>query len=211
MYDLKPKSVHALDTVLDDPDARARIERIVSALGASMNDVDVFTEKRIPDVARRVAQPPAEPMPGVPYQHRQSLVFTRMRIDDADAPEPFDGADLDDDVQKAARQIDGRFPLVRDTHNPETDSASNVVCWNTQDFGLVTGCPHGCRYCWAGRDWHVTTFAANVNEYVEKVVGPTIEKHPGQTCFRLIGGGTDLATFEPADGAFETFLSKLAE
>jgi len=75
----------------------------------------------------------------------------------------------------------------------------------------MIGCPHGCRYCGQGRNGHSVTMVANVEEWIDGVVGPAIEQFPQQKCFRLLGWGADIATFEPEYDAFGPFLAKLAE
>jgi DNA repair photolyase len=55
------------------------------------------------------------------------------------------------------------------------------------------------------------SIALNLEEYIEKVVGPVIEANPWNRVFRMILNGADLMAFEPEYGLFELFTRKLAE
>jgi len=113
--------------------------------------------------------------------------------------------------EETVRNVLGHIALGRDTHSPADDEVKNLVCWNTQDFGVMYGCPHGCQYCGAGKSSPFIALGMNIDEYMQRVVRPTIEKHSAQKCFRLIGWSADIATFEPEYGAFASFLSTLAD
>ena len=212
MYHLRPWIIYVLDSALRDPDSRTRIERILKALGKEESDVAVFTREQAHDVARKIASwPGGSGRSDICPQHERALIFTRIVIDQNADDDPMLAnrpEDVSEGILKAAL---GNLQLIRDTHPPAYDEAEDVVCWNTQDFGLMLGCPHGCHYCGMGKDSTFIAIGANVQEYVDKVVGPVIEKHPGQKCFRLLGWAADIITFEPEYGAFEAFLAKLSE
>jgi DNA repair photolyase len=75
----------------------------------------------------------------------------------------------------------------------------------------MAGCPHGCLYCGAGRTGKFISIALNLEEYMEKVVGPVIEAYPWNRVFRMILNGADLITFEPEYGLHDLFTRKLAQ
>jgi DNA repair photolyase len=210
VYELKPVKCYLLDNVRDDPSSMARAERILESLSVPMERVHVFAGHQAVDVVREANAWTPDTGTGIPWQHERSLVFTTIRIDETARNAPLPG--IPDDVATAdVRHVLGHLQLVRDTHPPSDDQLKNFVCWNTQDFGVMHGCPHGCQYCGVGKSAKMTVIGTNLEEYMEKVVGPTIEAHPGQKCFRLLGWTADIATFEPEYGAFESFLAKLAE
>ena len=209
MYQLKPFGVYILDTVTGDPDSLARVERILAALDLPLGTARIFRADEAAEVIREVSAWVPDSGPAVPWQHQRALVFTRIRIDRTERAEPLQ---LAAGVSEASlRNVLGYLQLVRDTHAPADDERANMVCWNTQDFGVMHGCPQGCQYCGVGKSAKMTVIGTNLEEYMEKVVGPTIEAHPAQKCFRLLGWVADIATFEPEYGAFELFLAKLAE
>jgi hypothetical protein len=209
MYPLRPFGVYVLNSVVEHEESMARVKRMLAALGVPLASARVFAPEKAADVLREIEAWEPEDLDGVPWQHRRALVFTKIRIDDAERAEPV--PEVPGVAMSALRNILGYLQLVRDTHSPAADEAKNMVCWNTQDFGIMHGCPHGCQYCGVGKSAKMTVVGTNLEEYMAKVVGPTIERHPGQKCFRLIGWTADIATFEPEYGAFELFLAKLAE
>jgi len=212
MYALKPTALYMLHDVNDCPDGLARVSRIVSALGRSMDDVETVTADNIYDVARSLQSWTAsDSADGVPMQHQRPLVFAKIVIE-APAEHAAILAKRPEDIgEDVLKNLLGYISLVRDTHSPESDAEKNMVCWNTQDFGVMHGCPHGCQYCGFGRAGKFITVGVNIDEYMQKVVRPTIEKHPGQRCFRMIGWSADIITFEPEYGVFEAFLKTLAD
>jgi len=212
MYQLSPTRVYMLDAVRDDADAMARVSRMLGALGRDENEVAVFTRDEAYDVVRAIQAWPGDALAdGVPPQRQRVLVFTKITIEGHEEDDPL-VEDCPEDVPAGVLSpVLGHITLVRDTHSPESDRERNLVCWNTQDFGVMYGCPHGCQYCGLGKDAKMVVVGANIDEYMRKVVGPAIEKFPAQKCFRLLGWGADIITFEPEYGAFESFLVKLSE
>jgi spore photoproduct lyase len=210
MYALQPAMLFAWEETLEDPESREVMRRLLRGIGRGEDEVEVAPRERVGDVAAEIAAWPAEDADGVPWQHRRALVFTPIAISDRAELETL--AARDDGVDKnLKRNLLGLFPLIRNTHDPKDDEVRNLVCWNTQDFGVMNGCPHGCQYCPVGKWAKHTSIGTNLSAYMEQVVAPTIEQHPGQKCFRLLGWGADIATFEPEYGAFAAFLHKLSE
>ena len=213
MYQLKPTAIHMLDRVQDDPDALARVGRMLAALDKSTDDVQIIDEGNAYDVARELQQwPPDDLGDDVPAQRQRPLVFTRLVVGGTDPDVAPLLAPCPDDVNKGTlRNLLGYIDPIRSYHTYEGDAEENMVCWPTQDFGVMSGCPHGCQYCGDGKSGKFIAIGANIEEYVEQVIGPTIERTPGQKCFRMIGWGADIIAFEPEYGVFEAFLGKLAQ
>ena len=181
MYRLKPARVYALDAVLADADAAARMNRILAAIGVRERDVRIFSRDEAQDVAREINSRPADaPAADVPPEYQKMLVFTSIVTDGKAEDDPLVAGRPEDVPGGVLEHILGYITLVKDTHAPEDDRERNHVCWNTQDFGVMTGCPHGCHYCGEGKSSRVIAIGCNIEEYMERVVGPVIEKHPGQ-------------------------------
>ena len=211
MYNLKPTAAYMLDEVLDDPDAMERVHRILGAVGKTVEETKVFKREEVYDVVRELeAWPGATSDGGVPIQHQRALVFTKLTLD-RNGKDPLVENRPEDIPAPALNSVLGHITLVRNTHAPVEDERLDIVCWNTQDFGVMNGCPHGCHYCGTGKNAKFTAIGANIGEYIEKVVGPTIEANPAQKCFRMIGWGADIITLEPEYSVFESFLGKLSE
>ncbi|NQT53308.1 hypothetical protein HQ576_14720 [bacterium] len=240
MYALLPLKVFALASVQDSPAAMVRVDRILAAIGRSRADLAWITEQNLPDVVAELQSlwPPADapagsttPGGGIgarsphagPLSSREfapaagplgtlrPLVFTMQELGDE---KPDLSALLErcpEGTHGMVRHILGQFDCVRPHHSYDSDRERNMVCWPTQDFGTMTGCPHGCLYCGEGKGGKFIAVAANTEDFMEQVVGPTIEKYPGQQCFRMIGWGADHLAFEPENGVIDLFTRKLAE
>ena len=213
MYALKPTKLYMLDTLQDNGDAMARIERMVAATGGSLDDVRVFSRGGAYDVAREIREWPPDDLPSdIPVQHQRPWAFTRLVTNGDEADQDPLLVECPEGVDKGTvRQLLGYIDPVRNYHVPEKDAEENMVCWPTKDFGVMEGCPHGCLYCGAGRAGRFFSIGANIEQYVDEVVGPTAEATPQQRCFRMIGWGADIITFEPEYRVFEPYLAKLAE
>lgn len=211
MYQLKPTHVYALDTALETPDGPERMGRILKTVGIAESEVTVFSRAEAYDVCRAIQERHGKDLdPATPPQHQRPLVFTKIICGRNGETDPLLAERPEDVSEGILTPILGYITLTRDTHSPEADEERNLVCWNTQDLGVMVGCSHGCHYCGQGKSGKAIVLGVNINEYLEKVVGPIIEKHPSQKCFRMIGWGADIATFEPEYGVFADFLAKLA-
>jgi len=214
MYRLNPIRIYMLDRVQDNPAWVATMNRIVDAVEPQSRDIVRVTEQNLPDVVAEIEGqwPPDVVPPGRERTFMRPLVFTPQELTD-DVP------DLDSLLERCpegtspglVRAMFGQFEHLRLSHPREEDAAMDRVCWPTYDFGAMTGCPHGCLYCGHGRVGKAITIAVNIEEYVEQVVGPTIEQHSWQKCFRMIGWGADMIAFEPEYGLFDLFTRKLAQ
>ncbi len=212
MYDLKPAGIFALDRVRADALCMTRLERMLGALGKTVGDVEWITDENLPETMSRLAGlwPPADAPAGTPPGYTRPLVFTTMEI----------GAQRTDLAPLQARcngqagllpAVFGQMTTVEDQHPHVRDRQNDCVCWPTMNFGTVAGCPHGCLYCGQGRAGKLLAIALNLEEYMEKIVGPVIETYPWNRVLRMILQGADLVTLEPEYGLFDVFTRKLAE
>ena len=213
VYDLAPLRLFMYRGVEDNAPALARVRRMVSALGRTMEEVVRFDEETLPQVVEELQSlwPPETVPEGQVRTYLRPLVFTMQRWGDA-------VADLQPIIERCpegtggwVRNILGQIEAVRHSHPREDDQQKGYVCWPTMDFGTMTGCPHGCHYCGEGKNGKFIAVGVNMEDYVEEVVGPTIEAHPWQRCFRMIGWGADHICFEPENGLIDLFTRKVAE
>ncbi|MDP6775458.1 MAG: hypothetical protein QGI83_01700 [Candidatus Latescibacteria bacterium] len=213
MYALAPLKVFVLDRVHDDPAWVARMERMLGALDNSP-EVVTITDDNLAEVLCELRElwEPNSGSNGKPHTYTRPIVFTTMdlryRREDL---EPLrerlpEGTPLGD-----LHTIYGQTTTATDQHPHQRDQIENSVCWPTYNFGTMTGCPHGCLYCGHGRAGRFLTIALNIEEYMEKVVGPVIEANPWNKVFRMILSGADLIAFEPEYGLHDLFTRKLAE
>jgi len=214
MYSLTPTRIYMLDRVQADPLCVARLERMLGALGKSLDEVTCITEENLPEVTGELNElwPPAEVPVGQVRSFMRPLVFTTMELRYrrpdlkpllATCPKGTTLTDLS--------EIFGHLTTAIDQHPHNLDQGINCVCWPTYNFGTMSGCPHGCLYCGKGRAGKFIAIALNLEEYMEKIVGPVIEANPWNKVFRMILGGADLIAFEPEYGLFDLFARKLAE
>ncbi|HOM82548.1 MAG TPA: radical SAM protein [Armatimonadota bacterium] len=214
MYALTPLKVYALDQVRDDSACMTRMERILSALGKTTGDLVWITDESLPDVVEELQNlwPPERVPEGQVRSFMRPIVFTRMDLSST-------WPDLTPLLARCPagtslgilKKIYGQMTTAIDQHPHHLDQRNNCVCWPTINFGTISGCPHGCQYCGAGRGGKFLTVALNLEEFMEKVVGPVIEENPWNKVFRMILDGADLITFEPEYGLHDLFTRKLAE
>jgi len=214
MYPLTPIKVYALDCIKDDPRCAARMERMLKAIEIDMSDVVYITEENLPEVVdelRHLWNPESVPE-GKVKSYTRPLVFTTMELS-GNRP------DLKPLLQRCPEgtplgylnDIFGYITPIINWHPHELDQKINMVCWPTYNFGTMKGCPHGCHYCDAGKSGKYITIALNLEDYMEQVVVPAIEKYQWNKCFRMIGWNADLIPFEPEYGLFDLFTRTLAQ
>ena len=213
MYPLTPMRLYMLERVGDDPACVARMERMVEAMGKGRDDVVTITEGNLGDVVAELAElwPPGEVPDGQVRTFMRPIVFTTMDLSykRPDLSPLLEHCPKDTSVGTLGTLF-GHMTTAIDQHPHNLDQRLDCVCWPTYNFGTVTGCPHGCLYCGAGRDGRFLTITLNLEEYMEKVVGPVIEANPWNRVFRMILSGTDLIAFEPEYGLHDLFTRKLA-
>jgi len=214
MYALKPLKVYLLEGAADDPRSQARMERILDAIGYPMADVVTFSAKTLPEVLQEVvAQWPPEEVPeGTHETWTRPLVFTSLKF----TPERPEFPELVEACGEGVAlsmiwEFLGYIDNYRSYHKRKDDWETDYVCWPTWDFGVMTGCPHGCHYCGEGRGGRYIALGLNLEDYMEHVVEPKALAESWQKCFRLISWGADVPAFEPEYGAFELYLTKLDE
>jgi len=212
MYALSPLKVYVLDRVNKDKRRVRRMERMLKAL-KNNPEVIVIKDSNLPEVMDELNHlwPPANPGDTV-KSYTRPLVFTTMDLS-------YRRKELGPLLKRCPAgtsqgdlgKIYGYMETAIDQHPHLKDQIDNCVCWPTYNFGTVAGCSHGCLYCGEGREAKLISIALNLEEYMEKVVGPVIEANPWEKVFRMILGGADLITLEPEYGLFDLFTRKLAE
>jgi len=212
MYALKPTRIYMHEPVRANEDAFARMTRILKALGYSMKDVVPYSRDDLYNVARDVGQWSGQKLLARPAPSRQrQIVFTNIVFDRKADDDPLVAETPEDIPANLVQGMLGYIAPVREHHGQQADTDRNMVCWTTQDFGTMLGCPHGCQYCGQGKNGKAIVVGVNIDEFMEKGAEPVILRHPDQKCFRMIGWGADHCTFEPEYGCMASFLTKLAE
>ncbi|NOZ19764.1 MAG: hypothetical protein GXP25_01610, partial [Planctomycetes bacterium] len=213
MYALKPVKLYMLEGADATPEASERIDRMLKAIGRTRDDVTVFNEDNAPDVVAEInkSYPPENIPDGTPKEYTRSLVFTTLQLDEDKKP----------DISKLAEKCGkgssglltgmfGCFP-PRKFRERKSDQEKNHVCWCAFEFGTMQGCPHGCKYCGTGRGSKTVSLAVNIEEFAEKSLIPTLEESPWQRCYRIIGWGADIISFEPEYGLFDLVTTEMAK
>lgn len=213
MYPLRPTRVYMFEDVRRDDRALRRMERMLDAIDFARADVVEYSAADLPAViadARAAWSPEAvlDPARG-PYT--RPLVFTMLQLDGAkpEAEEILSGYP-EDTAASHVFDLLGWIDPVRKYHQREDDWAKNYVCWPTNDFGTMSGCPHGCQYCGTGKSGPWIAIGVNLEEFMEKVVPRVIAENPWQKCFRMIGWGADHIAFEPEYGCIDLYTRTLA-
>ena len=214
MYQLKPLKVYLLEGADRDPNARARLERMLDAIGYPPGEVVSFNASTLPDLSHEIVQqwPPKSVPEGTHQSWMRPLVFTSLKFT-AERPA------FKELVEACAEGFSlgsiwdflGYIDNFRPYHKRQDDWDKNYCCWPTWDFGVMAGCPHGCHYCGQGRSGRYISIGLNLEGFMEHVVEPKALKESWQRCFRLISWGADVPAFEPEYGAFDLYLRKLNE
>ncbi len=213
MYALTPLKVYVLERAANDPLCAARMERMLTGLGNAPEVVTV-TDANLGEVVEELRHlwPPDQVPDGWQRTWMRPLVFTTIELRHqrpdlspllARCPEGTTVGEL--------QRLHGFMTTAIDQHPHQRDWIENCVCWPTYNFGTVLGCNHGCLYCGEGRAGRYLAVALNLEEYMQKIVGPVIEYNPWSKVFRMILNGADLITLEPEYGLFDLFSRKLAE
>ncbi|MCK5804158.1 MAG: hypothetical protein KAI66_15080 [Lentisphaeria bacterium] len=214
MYPLTPLRVYVLDRVFDDPICVARLECMLGGLGEQPSEIVRITDDNLGEVVGELQRlwPPETVPAGKTRTWMRPLVFTTMDLR-AKLPDlkPLLSRCPEGTPLSTLDYIFGHMIKAIDQHPHSLDQKNNSVCWPTFNFGTMAGCPHGCLYCGAGRAGKFLTIALNLEEYMEKIVGPIIEANPWNKVFRMILSGADLIAFEPEYGLHDLFSRKLAE
>ena len=213
MYPLTPMKVYMLERVQEDARCAARMERMLKAVGMRREEVVCVTEKNVAEVALELQKlwPPATVPPGRVRPYMRPWILTTMDLTYKRDFGPLLKRLPPGTPGDIVRKIYGSFTTAIDQHPHHLDHQNNCVCWPTYNFGTMSGCPHGCLYCGAGRTGRFITIALNLEEYMEKVVKPVIEANPWNKVFRMILDGADLITFEPEYGLHDLFTRTLAQ
>jgi len=214
MYPLKPVKVYLLEGAADEPRARARMERVLGAIGYSPAEVVTYNQASLPEISHEIIKgwPPDRVLEDVPLTWTRPLVMTTLQFTQ-ERPE------LPGLIERCAEGFTrtmvwdflGYIDNYRQYHERKDDWRKDYCCWTTWDFGVQTGCPHGCHYCGAGKSGRYIALGLNLEDYMEQVVGPKVQQESWQKCFRMIGWGADIIAFEPEYDCFPHYLRKLAE
>lgn len=194
MYRLRPGSIYVFETALNDERSAARIERMLRAIGSGLSDALVVGARDIPRMVRDRGWTHARAYQGEHAEHTDpDLVFTNWMAEGALDPEPILERCPDGTPASLVRQMLGHGGAQ--VHDESADS--NRVCRSRYQFDTIFGCPHGCAYCRGGR---VATILANVEEYIERAVAPTVEANRWQKVFMFNSCLSDILAFEPEYG-----------
>lgn len=191
MYDLQPDAIYAFEGALLDGRSAERINRMLRALGRGLSDVTIVRPHDIPQMVRERGWERARVRQGEHAEHTEpDLVFTRWLGGAAPDPAPVVARCPEGTSASLVRRMLGHGGAR--VHDERPDSGR--ICRSRWQFDTIFGCPHGCAYCQAGK---VATVFANVEDYVERVVAPTVQENPWQKVFMFNSCLTDILAFEP--------------
>ena len=197
----------ALDQVRDDSACMTRMERILARWGRQRG-IWSGSRREPADVVEGLIRPP-ESVPGArsaPSCAPSSSAHGSEHLARSHAAPRALPAGTPLGILK---KVYGQMTTAIDQHSHHLDQRNNRVCWPTINFGTISGA-HGCQYCGAGRGGKFLTVALNLEEFMEKVVGPVIEENPWNKVFRMILDGADSSP-SSRNGLHDLFTRKLAE
>lgn len=199
MYTMSPPSIVVLDRALAEPRSAARVERMLGALGTSLDQVERAADADIPELIRAKGWQDARRKQGCLGPHADpSLVFSTMRFEDAPEVKPVLAQCPPGTSEWLVRNLLGHGGR---TVARENFSSKRGVCRARVQFDTIFGCPHGCQYCPGGK---VSIVNTNLEEFLTRQVIPAAEAEPWQKVFMYNSALSDTPCFEPEYG-----LSKL--
>ncbi len=194
MYQLTPPAVYIFDEVFQDKRSLRRTEAMLGAIGRNLASAKRVTDGDIPDMIRRNGWQNSRQYQGTLGEHTDpAFVFRKLRFDDA--PDVADV--LKDCPPETSSWLVGNLlgDGGRGIHKEPPDSGR--ICRSRYQFDSIYGCPHGCKYCGAGK---VIVIFTNIEEFLEKQVAPTARENPWQKVFMFNSNLTDTLCFEPEYG-----------
>ncbi len=195
MKRLRPSLVAAHEDVLNQPLARARMERMLGAM-----EVGEFREVNDASLAALVQnrwQNPTDRNEDGTYRD-PDIVFSRWR---------FDGPETELQARAAAHPCLGNRRLLGDAGLMLRDDADLVhrrgsVCTTAWEFHSIIGCPFHCGYCGLGKGF--INIAANIEEQVAMLDRWT-RRNNFQTIYKW-DNQSDINCFEPEFDATRLFV-----
>ncbi len=194
MNPLSPPTVYVFDDVFGDAVSLQRTERMLASIGRSVASCERVTEADIPEMIRRNGWQTARNRQGTHGPHTDpSLVFRRMGFGEEPDVRGILSACPPGTSDWLVLNLLG-YGRRNIHHEPPT---SGRVCRPRYQFDTLYGCPHGCKYCPAGK---VAVVFTNIEEWIERDVAPITRANPWQKVFMFNSALSDTLCFEPEYG-----------
>jgi hypothetical protein len=174
MYQLSPPVVYVFDEVFRDERSLRRTESMLHAIGRDLSSVKRVTDDDISEMIRQNDWQTARQYQGILGRHADPvLVFRKLRFEDAPTVA---------DIMKGCPPETSSWLVDnllgqggRDVHHERSNSGR--ICRSRYQFDSIYGCPHGCKYCQAGK---VIVIFTNIEEFLDKQVAPLPVKTLGR-------------------------------
>jgi len=207
MYDLKPSATYVMARAQHDAAAMGRMANMLVAMGNPA--VELVTDADIPRIiAAHQLGDSRNRANQIKVGADPIVVFNALRVDDGDA-----------DVDGILAKCPPGTPRVMVTKLLGYDGMSfaaqhlrneELVCRRAYEFNTVEGCPHRCLYCPTAGEG-VMSVGLNIEEFIEKKLGPVMRDNPHQKVFRFQTQASDSLCIEPEYGAVKVFAEHFAQ
>ncbi len=196
MYDVRPPAVYAHETVMCNPTYRARVERVVAALGRPCSII-TYADTDLPDmVQERGLLADRRPMGTLQHVEDPVLLFNTFRFDNVDAARRRRQFLDDIGLNEGAAPLVGDDAFIWFDANLATDKwKDDKVCRPCWRIHLQQGCLHRCKYCALGG---LLVAMVNIEDYCRHL-GELIRLHPWQQTY-LLDDDADPPCLEPELG-----------
>jgi len=210
VYPLTLNRVYFSERVERDKRAWERMNKMAKAIGLSTSALIKITDAELPDiVAENNWQNAWIPQGMRKEQKKIDLVFNAFKFNnDERQVEQTLKSCPSGTPRELVKSLLGYCTPVYLSHSRIYDKKVNCVCWSENEFITIEGCPHGCKYCPAGQ---LININLNLEDFIEKVVIPTLKQNAWQKCFRCNTTASDTICFEPEYGLHELVTRKFAE
>jgi hypothetical protein len=205
MYSLKPPFVIVLDEVWNDPQMKARAERVLKAIPPDTH-VETVSLEQLPEAAQRLNWHKDRRRAGINPPGDPGLLLGVMRWDGKfkermaavkevwpEAPGPWRAALGYDAFLWCDAGMNGQRPC------------DDIVCRPAWRVHLTNGCPHKCFYCGLGG---IITAMMNVEEYIVHL-DELAQANPWEKTF-LFEDDSEAFALEPEYGAVEDLANYMA-
>jgi len=195
MYKISPPAVYAHSSVMNNPDYRRKVERVVEAL-AEPRDIIPYDDEDLPDIIRdNGILGRMQPMGRLAVVEDPVLVFNTFRFGKEtmvqETKEQLKNTGISDGHQLNALAGSGAFVWVNCNKEGDVRAKERVCrpCWRIH---LESGCLHRCSYCDLGG---LLVCMVNIDEYIERL-SKLMQAHPWQQTY-LLDDDADPPGLEP--------------
>ncbi|MEW6360234.1 MAG: radical SAM protein [Planctomycetota bacterium] len=210
MYPLKPAKLYADEKALTDPLCIRRMERLLSAMGCSRDQVVKIGDADLPETIRSNGLHSGHKRTyQLPEDHEPIVYFNALDLSDSDGKARSDAVLKQCPQGTAAALVRRLLGYDYIGHAATMIRSRELICRRSYEFQTAYGCLHRCIYCECAAE-PVVMFALNIEDMIKRKIAPLLEANPWLKVFRYQTQVSDAPTFEPEYDAVRAFAEFFA-